>query len=98
MSRYRARTEDCQVASVPVGGRVSALDAALGCEYGAQELIADFRWGDEGERVTGKRTSLQTAPQHLIVMLRRFQFNFDTFDQVRGSLGAGHPRRRRQAS
>jgi uncharacterized UBP type Zn finger protein len=47
----------------------------------------DYKWenedGTKEQLETNKRSSLRSLPKHLIVHLKRFEYDFDTQQQVR---------------
>jgi len=85
---YSERPEPFNFISVPVQGKTTLHE-------GLEEFIAgetvDYTWETEDDKgnivkeslPTTKRASLRELPHHLIIHLKRFEFNFDAMQQVK---------------
>lgn len=88
--KYRARPEAFYFITVPVKN-IRTLDEALSA-FIAEEVLTDFSWEIEKEGSeevvkeqlpTVKRISLQSLPRHLFLHLKRFEFDYETMQQIK---------------
>jgi len=77
--KYSAREEPFTFLSVDIKNKKDLYSALRGFISGE---TVDYKWENEdGSKVelpTQKRTSIKTPPQHLIVHLKRFEFDYET--------------------
>ena len=81
---YSSRYEDFYYITVPVVN-MKHLPQALSQIIKGEQV--DYKWelegGEKQELPTMKRESFAELPPHLFIHLKRFEFNFDTFQQVK---------------
>jgi ubiquitin C-terminal hydrolase len=88
--RYSSRLEPCYFLSVMVQN-IQTLDQALEA-YISEEILSDYTW-ETKDPLTGKamkeatptvkRASLAALPRHLILHLKRFEFDYETMQQIK---------------
>lgn len=86
--KHSERGEPFFFISVPVQGNKTLYDALE--QYTAGEMV-DYTWetNDENGQVvkqslpTTKRVTIKTPPKHLIIHLKRFEFDFETMQQIK---------------
>ena len=81
--QYSAGAEPFPFLSVPVQNK-RTLQESLETLIKGEEV--EYKWEKDGAKVdlpTTKRCSIKTLPNHLIIHLKRFEFDFDTLQQVK---------------